>query len=197
MENNRTLEKHLLLVAKTLKKFLSKSLINAYAVIGGIAVGAIGVPRATKDIDFLVTTSQIDKLYKELKNIFSKKGYLLKYARPEGNIFPYHSIIFSLKEKSGESKIVDVLVSTKKWQDEISTYTASLNYEDEAIPIVNTEGLIILKLKAGGKMDIIDVENILNIVDFKKLDKKILFDWAKRSGVDKLLHRILIDKKLI
>ncbi len=197
MENNRTLEKHLLMVAKTLRKLLSKSLINAYAVIGGIAVGAIGVPRATKDIDFLVTTSQIDKFYKELKNIFSKKGYLLKYARPEGNIFPYHSIIFSFKEKSGELRIVDVLISTKNWQDEISKYTVSINYEDEVIPIVNTEGLIILKLKAGGKMDIIDVDNILKTVDFKKLDKQILFDWAKRSGVDKLLKNMLKEKKLL
>lgn len=192
---SKSLEKHLLTIAKILREFQSKSIIGSYAVVGGVAVSAIAIPRATKDVDFLVTTNDIDKFYMEFENAFKKKGYLLEYKRPEEKVFPYHSIIFYLKQKTEELRIADVLISTRNWQDEISQYTVSINYEGESIPFVNTEGLIILKLKAGGPMDIIDVENILKVIDVRKLDKKLLFNWAKRAGVDKLLNKILKVKK--
>lgn len=71
-----------------------------------------------------------------------------------------------------------------------------LNYAHQRIPVVNTEGLIILKLKAGGVIDVFDVQNILKIIDVEKLDKNKLHDWAKRAGVDKILKKIVFQKSL-
>ena len=48
-----------------------------HAIIGGIAVGGYSKPRTTKDIDFLISTKDIDKI----KNIFPQNSPLLMEDR--------------------------------------------------------------------------------------------------------------------
>lgn len=192
MGNNK-LENFLLLISKLLAHFYSKKIITSYGLIGGLAVGAVGIPRATKDIDFLVSTEDIHSFYKNLSKALGRK-FSLELNKPESGVFPYYAVILSTKEKDKKlrSRLIDILITTESWQDEISKDTVTIDFAGCHIPVVNTEGLIILKLKSGGAMDIVDVQNILKIVNVKKLDKDKLQNWAERAGVNRLLNKISI-----
>lgn len=185
----KSLEEYLLWVTNILSQLRSKGLMDSYALIGGLAVGAISVPRATKDVDFLVSTENPEKFFTELKKIFDQEDYLLEFKKPEKNIFPYYAVI--CYERETKARIADILISTLKWQEEISQDTVSIDFTGQSIPVVNTEGLIISKLKSGGAQDLIDVENILRVVDVAKLSKQKLMGWAKRAKVDTLLKKML------
>lgn len=192
MADNR-LENFLLLVSKLLSQFYSKKIITSYGLIGGLAVGTVGIPRATKDIDFLVSTEDIHRFYENLSKALGRK-FSLELNRPEFRVFPYYSIICYMEERDKKlrSRIIDILIATESWQVEISKDTVTIDFVKHRIPVVNTEGLIILKLKSAGTMDILDVQNILKIIDVKKLDKEKLQDWARRAGVNKLLNKIIL-----
>lgn len=187
----KLLEEYLVMFTKILRDFKSQGVIKSYGLIGGIAVGAIAVPRATKNVDFLVSAKNPIKFYNHFKKLSSKKGCSTEFKKPEGNIFPYYAILCSSREKDRKPRIADVLISTMKWQDEISKYTINVDFAGHSIPVVNTEGLIILKLKSGSPADLLDVENLLGAVDLNKIDRKRLVNWAKRAGVDRLLNKML------
>ncbi|MEW6556464.1 MAG: hypothetical protein AB1349_03815 [Elusimicrobiota bacterium] len=195
MENReyQKIENLLIVISKFLSGFKSTGIINSYGLIGGLGVGAIGIPRATKNVDFLISTENIGKFYVEFRKLFNTKSYSIELKKPEQEVFPYYAIICYKKERGREkkSRIVDILISTLNWQDEICKDTVLLHFARQSIPVVNTEGQIILKLKAGGPMDIIDIENILKVVNKNKLNLKKLSNWAKRSGTTNLLNKIL------
>ena len=58
-------------VVKTLLDEFAQQQIR-YAAIGGFALGALGVPRATADLDFLVHRDDLDRLHQAL----SRLGYV-------------------------------------------------------------------------------------------------------------------------
>lgn len=190
------LENLLLLAAKILAKFRLNKIINSYGLIGGLAVGSLGIPRATKDIDLLVSTEDIHRFYENFSKALGKK-FSLELNNPEYRVFPYYSIICYTypkgKDRKLRSRLIDILITTESWQEEICRDTVTIDFARHHIPVVNTEGLIILKLKSGGAMDILDVQNIIKIINIEKLDKDKLQDWAKRADVNKLLNKIFQD----
>lgn len=193
MANNKSidLEKHLLKLAKALSSLKQKGIIDSYGLIGGLAIAAIGLPRATKDIDFLVSADNVQKLFSQLKKHFNNKHYTFELKRPEGNVFPYYVILCHYLHNKESLRIYDILISTTNWQSEICDYNVPVKYNRQTIPVIKTEGLIILKLKGGGVMDIIDVENILKVTNSNKLDKCLLKNWAKRAGINRLLSKTI------
>ena len=64
-------------VLKTLLEAFERQGIR-YAAIGGVALGLLGVPRATMDLDFLVHRDDLDQLDQVMRDL----GYLT-YARTE------------------------------------------------------------------------------------------------------------------
>lgn len=188
-KNSKTLTEYLVLVSKILAKLKSKKTIDSYGLIGGLAISTLGLPRATKDIDFLVSTKDVQNFYHQLKKVFHQKRYVLELKKPEFDVFPFYAIICYLKEKKGKDRIIDFIIVMKQWQDEISKDVVEIEFEGQKIPIVNTEGLIVLKLSAGSPLDIIDIKNILKIVDIKKLNQEKLSRWLKDAKVDKLFKR--------
>jgi len=193
MENN-ILKNSLLKVSKVLLELKTKGNIDSYGLIGGLAIGSLGIPRATRDVDFLVSTENVQKFYEELKKSLVKENLLIKLKKPEYKKFPYYCII--CYEKESKQRIVDILVLIMKWQDEISHDIITIDFNGQKIPVINNEGLIILKLKAGSPIDIIDVKNMLKVVDINKLNHDKLKNWAKRAGVNKLLDKILRNVKV-
>lgn len=59
---------------------------------------------------------------------------------------------------------------------------------NHSVPVLLAEDLIILKLKAGGTQDILDVEMLLQTN--KQLDENRLMIMASRSGTKKSLEKI-------
>jgi hypothetical protein len=190
-KKSRSLEYFLLLALGILRNLKSKGIVNSYGLIGGLAVGSIGVPRATKNVDFIVSTDNIRTFYEEIENLFNKKNIFVELKNPEYGIFPYYAVICYEKRKDEKLRIIDILIATERWQDEISNDTIVINLARKQIPIVKIEGLIVLKLKSGGGQDLLDVQNILKLTGIEKLDHEKLRDWAKRAGIEKLLNRML------
>jgi hypothetical protein len=61
-------------VLELILKIFEKEHIN-YALIGGFALGALGLPRATVDLDFLIHRDDLSKVDKIMK----ENGYSCKY----------------------------------------------------------------------------------------------------------------------
>jgi hypothetical protein len=79
---------------------------------------------------------------------------------------------------------LDIIVATKKYEVETVEQSILTHLAGRDIPVASPEYLIILKLKAGGPRDLLDVQEILaaNLVD-----KALLNDLAVRFHVDQLL----------
>ncbi|MBI5560904.1 MAG: nucleotidyl transferase AbiEii/AbiGii toxin family protein [Deltaproteobacteria bacterium] len=160
--------------------------IKAYALIGGLAVGGWIAPRATKDIDILVdlsitNRSAIEEILKKLLNSGFKGG--LEIGGPEDDIK------FCIKAVSSGKIPVDIIFASRKWEAEIAEEGVAVRVlEGISIPLAKPEGLIALKLRAGGFQDVADAARLLMEADY---DLQILRKLTKRARVDKRLERML------
>lgn len=111
-----------------------ESLGVPYVVIGGLAVGAYGAPRATKDVDFLVG-----------EEAFEHHG-------------PIVSFLPGLPIASGDVPVDPVSIA----QDE-GFLLKSLDepFRSREVAIVDLPALIYLKLSAGRHRDLDDVERLI------------------------------------
>jgi len=150
--------------------------IDGFALIGGLAVSAWSPPRATMDVDLLVLakTENLDHLVKALCDVGMNAE-----LRRGGFDDPVPFLI--------RADYLDIIVATKKYEAEAVAQSIAVNIAGRDIPVASPEFLIILKLKAGGPRDLLDVKELLasNLVD-----KLLLADLAARYRVNTLLQKI-------
>jgi len=143
--------------------------INGFTLIGGLAVSAWSPPRATMDVDFLVLveSANLNHLVKALCD-----AGLNAELRRGGYDDPVPYLI--------RADSLDIIVATKKYEAEAIEQSIVVDVLGRDIPVASPEHLIILKLKAGGPRDILDVQEILaaNLVD-----RVLLAELAARYGV--------------
>lgn len=172
-------------IIEFLNNLTQEKIIKDYALIGGLAVSSWVIPRATKDIDFLI------ELSKELtmKNI----GELIDRIKME---FPQTELLrdsligmYVIRIEDGET-LIDLIIGSKKWHMEILKDSARIDSSlfGARINIARPEGLIVMKLKAGGHQDLVDAKNLLGL---EIIDREKLFHLAKSARVDKKLIKIL------
>jgi len=132
---------------------LLESLGIAYCLVGGYAVAVHGVPRHTVDLDLLLDLSdeQLTCLLEELER--RKIRYMHRrssFGDPVGDV-----VSLELEPP--------VQLIRAKWKHESSAVARAIEiaYHGARIRVVTAEDLIILKLRAGGPLDLYDVENIL------------------------------------
>jgi hypothetical protein len=151
-------------------------LIGGFALIGGLAVSAWSPPRATMDVDLLVLAEpeKLDLLVQAL----CEAGMQAELRRG-GFADP---IPFLIRADS-----LDIIVATKKYEAEAVEQSIAVNIAGRDIPVASPEFLILLKLKAGGPRNLMDVRELLaaNLVD-----RALLADLAVRYRVSTLLHKI-------
>jgi hypothetical protein len=130
--------------------------IGGFALIGGLAVSAWSPPRATMDVDLLVLakTENLDHLVRALCDAGMKAE-----LRRGGMTDPIPFLI--------RADALDIIVATKKYEAEAVEQSIAVNIAGRDIPVASPEFLIILKLKAGGPRDLLDVRELLaaNLVD--------------------------------
>lgn len=150
--------------------------IRGFALIGGLAVSAWSPPRATMDIDLLVLAKpeELDHLVEALRDAGMKAE-----LRRGGSDDPVPFLI--------RADCLDIVVATKKYQAETVEQSISVNIAGRDIPVASPEYLIILKLKAGGPRDLLDVRELL---ESDLVDKALLARLATRYRVDKLLQEV-------
>lgn len=185
----KDLKKGLQKFSDILRKVCDKGDIDGYALIGGVAVSARARPRATKDVDFLV---QADREYftKESIQKILPKGFSFKIFKSD-RLDPLNGVVRIYDEEGNE--LVDIIPVFWKWQDDVIKAAEQIEiFEGVSVPIAKIEDLVVLKLKAGGAQDMVDIEELLKATavtdDF---DKVRMLDLAKQAGVDKKLKKIL------
>lgn len=143
-----------------------------YCLIGGLAAGYWGEPRFTRDIDFTVATrtGKLNSLTQQLK----KEGYKV-VSKGEGQI--------QIVQKGSLHFQADVILAETDYQDWVVQRAISIPMFSIEVPMCSAEDLIILKLIANRRQDLLDIENVLKKKSVK-LDKAYLKKWFEIWELD-------------
>ncbi len=163
-----------------------KGLGLPHALIGGWAVIAWGVVRATRDLDLLAVVLLED--HAKLARRFEKLGYSVDRRRG-GVDDPIPDMVRLELKGQPERPEVDILVATKGFDQDVLRRAVELDLGGWTIPVACPEDLIAMKLSAGGAVDIADAKSLLE-VQKARLDEPLLLQACKRLRVDKKLKHI-------
>ena len=140
-----------------------KTPIN-FALIGGLAVSAWGISRATQDIDFLADSDPsplIDRRLRDgLKTFLDKHGCDAVW-RMGGLDDPIPLLLRIEMTRSYPNLSADILWVHKRWQRAALRRSIALNVMGRRINVLHPEDLIVMKLEAGGPQDLLDVQSLL------------------------------------
>ena len=127
----------------------AQGLIEAFALIGGFAVSAWGVPRATQDINFAIAIGPANP-----HALGTFLGGRFESGEPEGVL---HTSI-----RVGSVSVPLQLILFPSSLTEITfRRIESLSVMDQIVPVVSWQVLVLLKLYAGGPQDTLDAYHIL------------------------------------
>jgi predicted nucleotidyltransferase len=171
--------KDILIRAATLLENLKEKSIEGYALIGGLAVSAWAGPRATKDIDFLISVNTP----LDINVPVVKQALLAEFNKTVTEHKSLHKGMWVLSMQ--EQWRLDFIIALMNWQAEIVESAITVNAFGVEMPVADVEGLIVLKLKAGGLQDQVDVLNLYPLADKDKLHKiaRRLRLWKKLEAL--------------
>jgi predicted nucleotidyltransferase len=131
-----------------------------FCLIGGLAVSAWGRIRATEDIDFLISLPVQEE---QLKRAFEEKGCICELKRAE--IDDPIPILLEVKVPVDKDEITtQIIIATRAWEHEFAKSTIILDIEGLELPVLRGEELIIMKLKAGEPLDILDAKDLFRLL---------------------------------
>ena len=144
-----------------------------YLVVGGLAVNFHGVPRMTYDIDLMILLEP-DNILKLVTKL-AQWGYKPKIPidpRDLADEMKRHSWIVEKGMKAlnfysetlpiGE---IDILIDSPIPYEELKNRAIKVELQDEKIPTASIHDLIELKVRAGRKQDLADVEHLKMVLE--------------------------------
>jgi hypothetical protein len=142
-------------IVERLDQAHSARLLSSYALIGGFAVSAWGVARATQDIDLAVAlgTSEPQAL----------AVYLGATYEPGGIDDPLQGVFRLSLTYEGQDVPIQLIVLPPKLAALAFKKIERLNTLGCSVPVVNWKALVLLKLFAGGPIDLLDAHNIVAV----------------------------------
>lgn len=163
----------------------------AYAIIGGLAVRAYGIPRPTYDIDFTLAMprERLGKFYTAVE----QRGFTVPESYRAGWVdsvagMPLVKISYPVEKRSVD---VDVFLAETEFQHQILERKILTETPTGAIWLASPEDVVLLKLVAYRPRDISDIIDVL----FTQggLDTEYLAEWAAKLGVADRLEEVLRD----
>lgn len=170
---------------------LLESLGLRYAVMGGIAVRAHGIPRPTQDVDFTVSVQR--QRLPELYDAARRLGYDVPEAYRTGWVDQVAGmpLVRVGRYVEGHSIDVDLFLAESRFQHELLARARPEQIDDLTVRVVSPEDLVLLKLLAHRPRDIADIGDILFVQG--SLDEAYLRQWADELGVLARLDDVLAD----
>ena len=157
---------------RTIFKEFNKIRID-YLVVGGLAVNLHGVPRMTYDIDLVISLESENIL--RLVNKLAEWGYRPKFPVDPKDLTDPEKRNAWIREKgmkamnfySDTSPIgeIDLLFDLPIPFEGLKQRAVSFELEEDRIPTVSIHDLIELKIQAGRKQDLADVEHLKIILE--------------------------------
>lgn len=132
-----------------------------YAVCGGWAMAIHGVPRATIDIDLLISADSLEKVFAIAKeNDYWLEGLPMSFHGGQIEI----RRISKIDDETGFVLMLDLLLVTSEISD-IWQEKQIKPLENGSVSVVSREGLIKLKTLSGRTQDKADIEKLEEIED--------------------------------
>jgi hypothetical protein len=156
--------------------------------IGGIAVSAWAVPRATYDLDAVVQISE--KKLPSFLSLCEKYGFIYDKKKPVKRIQNLSFITLTAGGKDTGFIYVDLFLARGKYFQGAIRRKKTINIFKTAVPVISPEDLILYKLIAGRGRDIEDVYEIL-VTRKSGIDMDYLKKWAEELGIPHKLQDVL------
>ena len=162
-----------------------------YCLIGALALGAYGRPRATHDVDLLILTdsatshSYLDPL--------RAKGFAVASDWHESNPMA-QNVVTRLAHPLAPDFPLDLIFATSPLHKNALDRRKLFDLHGIQVPVSSAEDLILLKLSASRPRDFDDVMGIIGNAG-APLDLDYLWSWADRLGLQSELHYVLISAK--
>ena len=145
-----------------------KRIINAltknnieYAVSGGWAMAIHGIPRATIDIDLLISADSLEKVFEIAKaNDYWLEGLPMSFHDGQIEI----RRISKIDDETGFVLMLDLILVNAEIKD-IWKNKITKPLESGSVSVVSREGLIKLKMLSGRTQDKADIEKLTEIED--------------------------------
>ncbi len=144
-----------------------------YLVVGGLAVNFHGVPRMTYDIDLMILLEPENIL--KLVTKLTQWGYKPKVPidpkdladEKTRNSWVHEKGMKALNFYSETLPIgeIDILIETPIPYEELKSRAIKVELQEERIPTVSIHDLIELKLRAGRKQDLADVDHLRMVLE--------------------------------
>lgn len=173
MMNNNPLIQSL----KEVCSFLDEAALE-YMLVGGLAVGIWAEPRATVDIDVLVSV-RINDVEDLKRRLTESNKFVFIHDKPM--VFGKVSFLRATL-KSNPDVSLDFLFADDVFENEALNRKKSIQLTDFLVNISTPEDLIILKLVSGREQDRLDARKILDI-QRENLDIDYLRKWLEKLGV--------------
>lgn len=143
-----------------------------YLIIGGIAAGALGEPRATIDIDLNIILKPDDligllKCAKEMELDFNKEEVLQQVKMQE----PFRMFYGGVR--------IDFIISSTEFEENAFNRRQKIRLFNKDAYFPTPEDLIVLKIISGRRKDMTDVESIM-IRSKGKLDTPYMDKWVRQ-----------------
>ncbi len=155
--------------------------LEHYALVGGFAVAAWGVPRATQDLDFALVLGEADpaEVSRQLEAVF----------HPGGPDDPLRGVFRTQVSVADREVPVQLIILPGAWTSIIVHGIVPLTVFGCNVPVVSWQALILLKLYAGGPQDLFDAQKILSVrhptpdelEDLARLAARVQLEAAVRS----------------
>jgi predicted nucleotidyltransferase len=126
-----------------------------HALIGAAAMAVHGVSRSTADVDLLTLDARA--LQPEPWAPLAARGVALRILTGDLE----DPLAGNVRLSTPGDRIVDVVVGRYAWQGEIVDAAERVSIGEITLPVVRPDGLILLKLHAGGPKDAWDIRSLL------------------------------------
>lgn len=162
-------------IIRRLDEAQANGLLQQYALIGGFAVSAWGVPRATHDIDFVLAlgSSTPSALSRHLGAEFSS-------ADPDDPLRGVFSVTLTIE---GQPIPVQLILLPPAWAPVVFHRVTSLSVLGCLVPVVSWHALLLLKLYAGGPRDFLDAQELLAVRSPNQDELQEVGDLAELVGL--------------
>ena len=153
-----------------------------YAIMGGIAVGAHGIPRPTHDLDFTISLerTRLPELYSAAEQL----GYSVPEAFASGwvDVVAEMPLVRVRQWVEGKAIDIDIFLAESGFQESVMTRRVRLELETGFAWLVSAEDLILLKLLAMRPRDVGDILDIF--LAQGQLDEDYIRRWTEELGVE-------------
>ena len=130
-----------------------------YALIGAHAMAARGYPRFTVDVDLLTTAPCV--LDRGSWTALERDGAVVELRRGDADD-PLAGVVHILLADGSD---IDVVLAKWAWEADVIARAETLTVGGVAVPVPRTSDLILLKLAAGGYLDLRDAAALLELGD--------------------------------